>query len=194
MIALRRAYTRRLPQEDNPFYRYERVPIPLEQLDSDLPSALAANEHDKASGDLQLPSTTAATQQDREEDVKMDPAALADASTPLDRKPAASAEPITSTSAEPSTGSPIASTSALDKPSEQEVKVEDSAADTKENGAGSAMDGEDGEQNEMALDYYEDRIEVEWSEVDLETKVRLLAASSLALWPPLLISLPSLAG
>lgn len=184
MLALRRAYNRRFPQEENPFYRYVRVPIPLEE--DNKPDSAQEQEQ----GEKQLTEEGKAVSTEKiiatdAVDVKMELDPPADASTSPNPDAAPIAEPIPSTFTGPPAVPPVAlepTTEATIPGSPNGGPFEEREGNKAEVGEGEPTEGAP-QVDEAELDYYEDRIDVEWSEVDLETKVRYLGRSVLWLTP-----------
>ncbi|ORY62839.1 hypothetical protein BCR35DRAFT_308868 [Leucosporidium creatinivorum] len=175
MLALRRAYNRRLPQEDNPFYRYVRVPIPLEEDNKG--SSAPEQEEGEKQGEKEVKVAPAEEiKQDDALDVKMEVDAPADASTSLNPEATPTAEPLPAPSADaPTASAVVCEPPAASTPAEaaNNAPVEEKEGDEPKLGEVEATEGAV-EVDEMELDYYEDRIDIEWSEVDLETKIQAI--------------------
>lgn len=179
MLALRRAYNRRFPQEENPFYRYVRVPIPLEE-DNKPDSAREQEQGEKRPEEDGKAAPTEEIKPDKAVDVKMK--VDTPASTSLNTEVTLTAEPL------PSTSTDVPAVPIVDPESTAAVAAsngapsEEKEGDETKLGEGEPTEGV-AEVDAMELDYYEDRIDVEWSEVDVETKVRCFGGPSSSRFP-----------
>lgn len=154
-----------------------RVPIPLEE-DNKPTSAQEQEQGEKqVVGDVKAVSTPEIKLDDAV-DAKMELDPPANASTSLNPEAPPTAEPLpTAATDDPAPTADAPAPTAAPRPAEttngalSEEKGDKAVLGEEKPAEGAAQ------VDEMELDYYEDRIDVEWSEVELETKVRCFGRS-----------------